>query len=105
MIKYLNSANFNRTINNHEVVLVDFSADWCSPCNLMVTTIESLSKEFNDKAVISKINIDTNPELANAYGIRSLPSFVYFQNGKVVDAQVGLQTKTSIREKIKNLLN
>jgi thioredoxin 1 len=63
MIQYLDKSNFDTTINTNDVVLVDFFADWCGPCKALHPALEELAKEFDGKVVISKINVDKNPEL------------------------------------------
>ena len=104
MIQQLNNSNFQPTISTNEVVLVDFYADWCGPCKALHPTLESVAEEFNGKAVISKINVDSNPELYAQFGVRSIPALFYFQNGKLVDRQSGMQSKMNIASKLNNLL-
>jgi len=105
MIQQLNNANFQSTLNNNEVVLVDFYADWCGPCKALHPTLETLATDFDGKAVISKINIDENPELSQQFGVRSIPALFYFQNGELVDKQKGLQPKAAIVKNLNKLLN
>ena len=105
MIQQLNNSNFQSTINNNDVVLVDFFADWCGPCQALHPTLESLATDFEGKAVISKINVDKNPELSREFGVRSIPALFYFQNGKLVGQQNGLQSKSAISKNISNLLS
>ncbi len=105
MIKQLNNSNFKTTLENNEVVLVDFYADWCGPCKALHPTLESLASEFDGKAVVSKVNVDNNPELSQQFNVRSIPALFYFQNGKLVTKQAGLQSKSSISETINGLLS
>lgn len=104
MIQQLNNSNFEATIQNNDVVLVDFYADWCGPCKALHPTLESIATEFDGKAVVSKINVDSNPELSQQFGVRSIPALFYFQNGELVGKQNGLQSKVSISQNISQLL-
>ena len=104
MIQQLNNNNFQPTINSNDVVLVDFYADWCGPCKALHPTLENVAEDFDGKAVISKINVDSNPELSAQFGVRSIPALFYFQNGKLVDRQSGMQSKANIESKLNNLL-
>ncbi|WP_394972945.1 thioredoxin [uncultured Croceitalea sp.] len=104
MIQQLDKSNFQETINNNDVVLVDFYADWCGPCNALRPTLEVLDKEFEGKAIISKINVDKNPELSSQFDVRSIPALFYFKNGKVVGKQNGVQPKDVLSQNLNNLL-
>lgn len=105
MIQQLNNTNFQKTINDNNVVLVDFYADWCGPCQRLQPTLENISSELEGKAVISKINVDNNLELSQQFGIRSVPAIFYFKNGKLVDKQNGVQSKDSLLQNLNYLLN
>jgi thioredoxin 1 len=76
----LNNSNFQETINSNDVVLVDFYADWCGPCVAFNPTLEDISTEYRNKAVVAKINVDKNPELSQSFNIRSIPSIIYFKS-------------------------
>lgn len=104
MLKQINKDNFKSTVQNNEVVLVDFYADWCGPCKALHPTLEKLATEFDNKAVIAKVNVDQNPELSNAFGVRSIPALFYFKNGELVGKQAGLQSHTVIANQLDNLL-
>lgn len=104
MLKHLDQLNFESTITNNEVVLVDFFADWCGPCKALHPTLESIADEFEGKAVISKINVDSNPELSKQFNVKSIPALFYFKNGELVGQQKGLQSKSSISQNISQLL-
>lgn len=105
MIQHLSNSNFNETIENNKVVLVDFYADWCGPCQAFHPTLESLANEFEDRAIISKINVDNNPELSHKFEVRSIPSVFLFKNGKLINKYVGLQSKDLLRQNIDKLLS
>ena len=78
MIQNLSKTNFEQTIKDNEVVLVDFFADWCGPCKALHPALAELATEYEGKAVISKINVDTSPELAQQFSVRSIPALFYF---------------------------
>lgn len=104
MIQQLNKTNFQNIISNNEVVLVDFYADWCGPCKALHPTLEALDIEFEGKAIISKINVDKNPELSQQFGVKSIPALFYFKNGEMVATQNGLQPKNVLSQNLNNLL-
>ncbi|WPR72016.1 thioredoxin [Flavobacterium sp. NG2] len=104
MIQHLDKSNFDSTINNNPVVLVDFFADWCGPCTALHPTLEALATDFEGKAIISKINVDKNPELAAQFKIRSIPALFYFKNGEIVGTQNGVHSKSVISSNLNNIL-
>lgn len=104
MIQHLDKSSFDATINTNEVVLVDFFADWCGPCKALHPALEELAKDFDGKAVISKINVDKNPELAAQFKVRSIPALLYFKNGEVVGTQNGVQTKSVMTSHLTSII-
>ena len=94
IIKVTNE-NFNEVINSKYTVLVDFYADWCGPCRMLGPVLEEISNEKND-VVIGKINVDDSRELANQFGIRSIPTMIVFKNGSEVDRMIGFFKKEDI---------
>jgi len=104
MIQHLTKDNFKNTIDNNDVVLVDFYADWCGPCKALHPTLEELASEFDGKAVISKINVDSNPELSQQFGVRSIPALFYFKKGELAGKQNGLHPKTVLTDNLNTLL-
>lgn len=102
-LQYIMS-EFNVTVNNfeHEVmkaykpVLIDFWASWCGPCKMIAPVISAIAEEQAGKVKVCKINVDDEPELANAFKITSIPTLVVVKNGKVVNMSVGLQSKSNI---------
>ncbi len=104
MVKQINKADFKNTIRKNDVVLVDFYADWCGPCKALAPVLQSVSNEFQGKALITKVNIDKNQALAFKYNIRSIPTLLYFQKGKLIGQTSGLASKREITSNINALL-
>jgi thioredoxin 1 len=84
--------------------LVDFWAPWCGPCLMMGPTIEKLAGDYEGRAVIAKVNVDDSPDLANKYGIRSIPALLFFKNGEVAGQVVGVQSEDALKEKLDSLV-
>ncbi len=93
----LNNNNFDETIKNG-VVLVDFWATWCGPCKMLAPTIEELATEYKGRAVVGKVDVDENPDLAERFGIMSIPSVFVFVNGEVKEKLIGYRLKAQIAE-------
>lgn len=104
MIQHLDKTNFDSTINNNDVVLVDFFADWCGPCKALHPALEELANDFDGRVVISKINVDKNPELAAQFKVRSIPALFYFKNGEIVGTQNGVQSKSIMTSHLTNII-
>ena len=92
-------------IDSGEMVVVDFGADWCGPCKMVGPMIEKMAEKYADKVKIGKINIDDYDVLASTYGVRNIPTILFFKNGELVDKQVGATQETKFEEKIENLIN
>ena len=93
----LNSENFEKEVlNESKLVLVDFYADWCGPCNAMTPVIEELATELDGKAKVGKINVDENSDIAVEYNVMSIPTLIIFQNGKEEKRLVGLRDKEEL---------
>ena len=99
----LNQADFKSTVLNNKKVVLDFYADWCGPCQTLLPTIHKLADELNDDVIIKKVNVDKNQDLAAYFKVRSIPTLVFFQDGKVVDKHTGLITERELRLKIDEL--
>ncbi len=99
----LNNSNFESTINEG-LTLVDFWAPWCGPCRMIAPIIEELAEDFDGKATIAKVNTDEEQDIAIKFGIRSIPTILFFKDGKVVDQMIGAAGKNVIADKIDSLL-
>ena len=96
-VLHLNSDNFKSTIENSNVpVLVDFFADWCGPCKMFAPILDKVAAHCGDKAVIAKLNIDENEDLAMAYQVMSIPTVLVFRNGEEVSRKVGVLSASDV---------
>ena len=103
MAKILGKDNVNDTIANG-VTLVDFWAEWCGPCRMQLPILEEVSEEIGEKATVGKINVDHELELAQRFGVQSIPTLILFKDGEIVDKMVGVQAKETLVDKINNAL-
>lgn len=97
MIKYLENENLSDCLENG-ITIVDFYADWCGPCKMMGTVLESM-----DSISIIKVNTDTHEELAREYGVMSIPTLVFFKDKQEVKKEIGFKTKDELEAILKNL--
>jgi thioredoxin 1 len=92
----ITDSNFNNVISKNKTVLVDFWAEWCGPCRMISPIIEELANEYEGKAIIGKVDVDSNQESSIKYGVRSIPTILTFKDGKIVDRQVGAVPKETL---------
>ncbi len=97
----LTDANFQaEVLDKKGIAVVDFWAEWCGPCRMIGPIIEELSKDFDGKALIAKVDVDDNSELSAKFGVRSIPTILILKDGEVVDKHVGVTTKQALADKI-----
>lgn len=92
----LTKDNFEKEIveaSKSKLALVDFFAPWCGPCQMQGPIVEELAEEIGDKGIVGKLNIDSNPEIAEKYGVMSIPTLILFKDGKPKETMVGMQAK------------
>jgi len=94
-------ANFTDEVLNSDIpVMVDFWAEWCGPCKMIAPAVAELAQEYEGRAKVVKLDVDSNNNTAGAYGIRSIPSLLIFKNGEVVEQMVGVKSKQFLKEKL-----
>ncbi|OWY21795.1 thioredoxin [Sphingobacteriales bacterium UPWRP_1] len=98
----LTDQNFDtEVLQSGKLAVVDFWAVWCGPCKAIAPIIDDLSKEYDGKIVVGKVDVDTNMEVSMMYNVRNIPTVLFIKNGKVVDKQVGAASKSVYESKIK----
>ena len=100
MALQITDANYKELLASNKLVVIDFWAEWCGPCRSIAPAVEELATEFEDEAIIGKYNVDNDNELSEEYGIRSIPTLLFFKEGKLVDKQVGASSKADLKAKI-----
>jgi thioredoxin 1 len=101
MAREYNDANFQaEVLDSDKLSVVDFWAEWCGPCRAIGPVVEELSKEYDGRVNVGKVNVDHNPQLSMNYGITSIPAILFIKGGKVVDKLVGAQPKGNFVKKI-----
>ncbi len=101
----ITDANFEElVVNSDKPVMLDFWAVWCGPCRMIAPIVEEMSGEYEGKAVIGKVDVDSNPNVAMKYGIRNIPTVLFVKNGEVADKQVGAAPKQVFTSKLDALL-
>ena len=85
-------------------MVLDFWAEWCGPCRMVSPIIDELAQEYEGRVTIGKINVDENDDVVGRFGIRNIPTVIFFKNGEMVDKIVGATSKDKFKEKVENLL-
>lgn len=105
MATAVNDSNFDEIVlKSDKPVLVDFWAEWCGPCRMIAPYIEEISKEYEGKAIVVKCDVDNNPLVSSKFGIRNIPTVLFFKDGAVADKQIGAVAKSSYAAKLDSLL-
>ena len=103
-MEQINTQKFDELLKGDKPVVCDFFATWCGPCKMLAPVMEEVSKEFEDKAVFVKVDVDDNMELSARYGIMSIPLVVVFKNGEVAAKSLGYTSKEETKEFLQNNL-
>ena len=97
----LDDAHFNDAVQKYPLMLIDCWADWCGPCRIIAPVIDELARDYDDRLLVGKLNVDENPETATRFGIMSIPTLLIVKNGEEVDRIIGAVPKQLIEEKLK----
>ncbi len=100
----ITAENFESLKNGDKPLVVDFWATWCGPCRAIAPYIEELAKEYDGKIVVGKCDVEENDDIVMEFGVRNIPTILFFKNGEVVDRLVGGQSKSAIQKKFEALL-
>lgn len=100
----ITDANFEELVNSGKPMVLDFWAEWCGPCRTVAPIIDELAKEYEGRVTIGKMDVDSNNDVVGQFGIRNIPTILFFKDGKLVDKQVGAAQKAAFVTKIDALL-
>lgn len=105
MTVHFNKEGFEKALASGQLLMVDFWADWCGPCKMLSPVIEAMGDEYEGKAIVGKINVDEEQELAIRYGVMSIPTVIFFKDGEEVDRKVGVLPAAQFTDVLDNYLN
>ena len=100
----ITNENFESLKNGQLPLVIDFWATWCGPCRMVAPIIEELAQEYDGRITVGKCDVEENDELTAEFGIRNIPTILFFKNGEVVDKMVGAASKAKFEEKFQALL-
>ncbi|HSB80726.1 MAG TPA: thioredoxin [Candidatus Methylomirabilis sp.] len=100
----LTDEDFDTQVKEKRILLVDFWAEWCGPCRMIAPALEELATEYKDRVTVGKLNVDENRKVATKFGVRSIPTLLFFRDGARVDQVIGAHPKATIKAKIDQLL-
>ncbi len=101
----INDANFEELVlQSDKPVLVDFWAEWCGPCRMVGPIVNELADDYAGRLVVGKVDVDSNPGIASKFGIRNIPTILFFKDGAVVEKHVGAAPKTTLAAKVDSIL-
>lgn len=104
MATVINDANYKELLESGKPVVIDFWAPWCGPCRSIAPIVEELATTYEGRVVIGKYNVDEDTDLGVEYGIRNIPTMIFFKDGKMVDKHVGTITRDALAAKLDALL-
>ena len=97
-VKHLKTAEFNEVVENAPLAMIDFWASWCGPCKMLSPVVDAIAEQYEGKALIGKINVDEEPDLARQFGVMSIPTVVFLKNGREFDRKVGVMPAEAFTE-------
>lgn len=99
----VSDAGFEQSVLQSDIpVLLDFWAEWCQPCKMLAPTVEELAEEYDGQVLFGKLNVDDNPQTATKFGIRGIPTLLFFKGGNVAQQMVGVKSKAEIKKVIED---